>query len=183
MRARTTSALASSSLFSASSLAQESDLAVPPQQMSPIENMYYILRRYNVRLPKEETDTLFNIRRMWKELLALGQVRSSKLSHLQAGFRREVVRNVKSFSLEVMQFCNDFDMNGPMVAGLVPVEAQERLKKYSQIFEGKRQRMTELQEREVLFGTSLPRMLSPLLCYCTPQPHLPCFSNTFDRLM
>lgn len=121
--------------------------------MSPIENMYYILRRYNVRLPKEETDMLFNIRPMWKDLLVLGQIRSSKLSHLQAGFRREVVRNVKSFSLEVMQFCNDFDMNGPMVAGLMPVEAQERLKKYSQIFEGKRLRMIELQEREVLFGT------------------------------
>ena len=128
---------------------READLE---QQISPIEDNYHVMRRYEVRLPKEETDTLFRLRPMWKELLALGQVRSSKLSHLQAGFRREVVRAVKSFSLEVMQFCNDFDMNGPMVAGLLPVEAQDRLKKYSTLFETKRETMKALQEREMLFS-------------------------------
>jgi dynein heavy chain len=128
---------------------READLE---QQISPIEGMYYIMRHHYVRLPKEETDMLFRLRLMWKELLALGQVRSSKLSHLQAGFRREVVRAVKSFSLEVMQFCNDFDMNGPMVAGLAPMEAKDRLNKYTALFGTKRDTMKALQEREMLFG-------------------------------
>ena len=122
------------------------------QQMAPIEHMYYVLRQYNIRMPKEETETLFNLRPMWNDLLLLGQVRTAKLSNLQAGFRREVVRAVKLFSLDVMQFCNDFDMNGPTVAGLMPVEAQIRLKKYCSIFEEKDSRMAELQEREMLFG-------------------------------
>ena len=34
-----------------------------------------------------------------------------------------------------MQFCNDFDMNGPMLSGLAPPETMERLHKYQAMYD------------------------------------------------
>ncbi|EKX37595.1 hypothetical protein GUITHDRAFT_89621 [Guillardia theta CCMP2712] len=131
---------------------KESDIE---QQIVPIENMYNILTKHEVRIPKEEAETLMNLRKMWDRAIEMGHERSSRLSSLQAGFRREIVKSVKSFSLEVIQFCNDYDMNGPMLAGLANAEAMERLKKYQVLYSEKEARMRSLQEREEMFGLNV----------------------------
>ena len=53
-----------------------------------------------------------------------------------------------------MQFCNDYEMNGPMVAGLAPHEALERLNKYQTLCEERESKFKFLQEREAMFGIS-----------------------------
>eukprot|EP00960_Hanusia_phi_P052484 761485-Hanusia_phi.AAC.3 len=128
---------------------KESDVE---EQIVPIENMYNILTKHEVRIPKEEAETLMSLRKMWQRAVDLGRERSSRLSSLQAGFRRDIVKSVKSFSLEVIQFCNDYDMNGPMLAGLANAEAMERLKKYQVLYSDKEAKMQSLQERERMFG-------------------------------
>lgn len=89
--------------------------------------------------------------------MAKAHDKSTKLTHLQAGFCDEVTRNVKAFSLEIMQLCNDFDIHGPMVPALPPKEAQRRLKRFTQLLEEKREQMISLQNREELFGLSVTK--------------------------
>lgn len=128
---------------------READLEL---QIVPVESMYYILAKYDVRIPKDETETLANIRPKWKGLMALGQEKSSKLTQLQSAFKKELVKTVKGFALECMQFCNEFDIHGPMVAGLGTSEAQERLNKYEGMCQEVEAKVKEFHDRETLFG-------------------------------
>jgi dynein heavy chain len=54
-----------------------------------------------------------------------------------------------------MQFCNDYEMNGPMVAGLAPLEALHRLQKYQALCEERERKLTGLREREAMFDMSI----------------------------
>ena len=128
---------------------READLEL---QIVPVETMYYVLAKYDVRIPKDETERLANIRPMWKGLMALGHEKSSKLTQLQSAFKKELVKTVKGFALECMQFCNEFDIHGPMVAGLGPTEAQERLNKYESLCQDVEEKVKEFHDRETLFG-------------------------------
>ena len=68
-------------------------------QLVPIETMYYLLRKYGVRIPKEEFDCLANIHQKWKEIMAQGLEKQSRLLQVQSGFKRDLIRSIKSFSL------------------------------------------------------------------------------------
>ena len=54
-----------------------------------------------------------------------------------------------------MQFCNDYEMNGPMVAGLAPMEAVHRLQKYQALCEEREKKQAALREREAMFDISI----------------------------
>jgi hypothetical protein len=68
-------------------------------QLIPIETMYYLLRKYEVRIPKEEFDCLSSIHQTWKGIITLGLEKQAKLLQFQSTFKRDLVRNIKSFSL------------------------------------------------------------------------------------
>ena len=70
-------------------------------QLVPIETMYYLLRKYEVRIPNEEYDCLANIHRKWEEIMAQGLEKQSRLLQFQSTFKRDLVRNIKSFSLVI----------------------------------------------------------------------------------
>jgi dynein heavy chain, axonemal len=51
------------------------------------------------------------------------------------GFKRELIKEVKMFVVDAQFFRKDWEANGPMVTGLDPMEAVDRLKKFQQMFE------------------------------------------------
>ncbi len=51
------------------------------------------------------------------------------------GFKRELIKEVKAFVVDAHYFRKDWEQNGPMVPGLDPMEAVDRLKKFQQMFE------------------------------------------------
>jgi dynein heavy chain len=55
----------------------------------------------------------------------------------------------------VLQFCNDYEMNGPKVAGLAPLEALHRLQKYQALCEERERKLTALRVREAMFDMSI----------------------------
>jgi len=59
---------------------------------------------------------------------------SEKLSVLQGGFKKGLMDSVKEFVGDAKEFRKDFVENGPMVQGLVPMDAAERLNKYKRMF-------------------------------------------------
>lgn len=59
---------------------QEADLDA---MIRPIEDMYSLLRRYDVKVPGEELDAVSDLRYSWHRLHDLASVTSDRLSHLQ----------------------------------------------------------------------------------------------------
>lgn len=53
----------------------------------------------------------------------------------QVGFKRELIKEVKQFVVDAQFFRKDWEANGPMVPGLDPMEAVDRLRKFQQMFE------------------------------------------------
>lgn len=53
----------------------------------------------------------------------------------QVGFKKELVKEVAAFVQDAHAFRRDWEANGPMVPGLDPMEAVDRLKKFQQMFE------------------------------------------------
>jgi dynein heavy chain len=54
---------------------------------------------------------------------------------LQVNFKRVLVKDVAAFVQDAQAFRRDWEANGPMVPGLSPMEAVDRLKKFQQMFE------------------------------------------------
>jgi len=114
-----------------------------------------------VQVPKEETDVVTDLRYSWKKLKKLASDLQEHLSQMQAPFRKNLVRNIKLFAVDVIQFRNDFEANGPMVPGVAPMEADERLRKFQRLFEERSRKWTAYSEGEKLFGLEV-----------TPYPEL-----------
>ena len=53
----------------------------------------------------------------------------------QVGFKRELIKEVRLFVLDAQEFRQDWEANGPMVPGLDPMDAVDRLKKFQLMFE------------------------------------------------
>lgn len=51
--------------------------------INPIEDMYALLVKYEVRVPKEETDQVSDLRYSWKKLRKLASEVTDKLSEMQ----------------------------------------------------------------------------------------------------
>ena len=118
----------------------------------PVEEKYALLGKYEVKMPKEETDTLGDLRFSWKKLKKVSDELTDKLRGMQSGFRKGLVRNVKMFNVDVIQFRNDFEANGPNVPGLPPLEASERLKKFQRLYEERARKYEAYNAGEQLFG-------------------------------
>eukprot|EP00899_Mesostigma_viride_P009796 jgi/Mesvir1/18818/Mv04309-RA.2 len=125
--------------------------------MMPIEEMYALLLRYEVRVPKEEIDQVGDLRYSWKKLRKLANDVSDNLARLQVGFKRELIKEVKSFVVDVSSFRQDFDSNGPMVPGLAPMDAVDRLKKFQSQFEVRKRKWDNYTSGEELFGLPITK--------------------------
>ena len=72
--------------------------------INPIEEMYALLTRYQVAVPKEEGDLVSDLHYSWKKLRKLATDVANKLAKLQAGFKRELIKQVHSFVAEARSF-------------------------------------------------------------------------------
>lgn len=101
-------------------------------EMNPIMDMYQLLESH---LPpgfmeKEEIDKKTVMRSNWKKLVLQALVRTDELSKTQIGFKRRLITDVSNFKSDVIQFRQDFIKNGPMVQGLAPMDAVDRLSRF-----------------------------------------------------
>jgi len=123
--------------------------------ITPIEEMYALLNRYEVRVPKEELATVSDLRYSWKKLRKLAMDVSDTLTRMQVGFKRTLIREVKAFVIDAQNFRRDWEAHGPMVPGLDPMEAVDRLKKFQQMFEVRKRKWESYVIGEELFGLAV----------------------------
>jgi dynein heavy chain, axonemal len=72
--------------------------------INPIEDMYGLLMRYQVAVPKEESDLVSDLHYSWKKLRKLATDVSNTLAKLQVGFKRELIKQVNTFVVEAKTF-------------------------------------------------------------------------------
>jgi len=131
-------------------------------EINPIEEKYQLLARYDVRVPKEDVELVQDLRVIWKKVHKAGGDVSTKLSGLQTGFKKELLVAVKLFIADAQTFRQDFEENGPLIPGLSPMDAAERLKKYQRLFQDRERKWTSYSEGETLFGlqvTQYPELM------------------------
>uniref|UniRef100_A0A383W453 AAA+ ATPase domain-containing protein n=1 Tax=Tetradesmus obliquus TaxID=3088 RepID=A0A383W453_TETOB len=129
--------------------------------IAPIEDMYSLLLRYEVRVPKDETGMVSDLRYGWRKLRKLATDTSDNLARQQVGFKRDLIKEVHAFVADAQAFRRDWEANGPMVPGLDPMEAVDRLKKFQQMFEVRKRKWENYSSGEELFGlavTSYPEL-------------------------
>jgi dynein heavy chain len=120
--------------------------------MKPIEETYDLLARYEVRISKEENDSIAEVRNAWSRLMKQTNDVSDHLNSVQPAFKRDLQREVKEFVSDVQSFRKDWELEGPMVAGLDPSDALERLRKFKEKFEPRKKKWDRLTGGEDLFG-------------------------------
>ncbi|XP_077977225.1 dynein axonemal heavy chain 8-like isoform X3 [Glandiceps talaboti] len=119
----------------------------------PIETAYDNLQEYKLRLPRSEVEEVNNLRDKWQEVIDMAEAARVKLLKEQrTAFEQELDKQTKLFVVEVIQFRNSFDAQGPAVPGVPPAEAVSRLHEFQNIFKLYSNKRKTLDSVSRLFG-------------------------------
>ena len=123
-------------------------------EINPIMDMYRMLESYLASgfMEKEETDKKTVLRTNWKKLLKQAEVRTEELSKTQMKFKRQLLKDVKEFKIDVDNFRQDFLTNGPLVDGMDPNEAVDRLNRFKEELKIRERKMDTYCGGEELFA-------------------------------
>jgi dynein heavy chain len=130
----------------------------------PIERMYRILEEHVPSIAsaeREEQDTKAELQPSWARLLEESSQRQEELSLKQVQYKKELIKTVNAFKKDVTRFRADYDRCGPMVRGIPPPEAVERLKRFKEEFDVRARKQEIYFVGEDLFG--LPHQQYPKL--------------------
>nr|XP_009683066.1 PREDICTED: dynein heavy chain 5, axonemal [Struthio camelus australis] len=131
-------------------------------QVGPIEESYAMLNKYGLLVAKEETDKVDTLHYTWEKLLVRASEVQNQLISLQPNFRGELISTVKTFIEDCAQFYSDYDQNGPLMVGLEPQEASDRLAMFQNRFDNLFRKYITYTDGEDLFGlpvTQYPQLL------------------------
>ncbi|XP_027143184.1 dynein heavy chain 5, axonemal isoform X2 [Larimichthys crocea] len=131
-------------------------------QVGPIEESYAMLHKYELSVAKEEADKVDTLRYTWEKMLSRSTEIQNELVALQPNFRGELVSNVETFLEDCQHFYQDYEKDGPMVVGLAPQDASDRLIMFQNRFDNLFRKYTTYTGGEELFGlpvTQHPQLL------------------------
>jgi dynein heavy chain len=123
-------------------------------EISPIMDMYRMLESYlpSGFMEKDEIDKKTVLRGNWKALLKKSETRTEELSKTQTKFKRQLLKDIKEFKLDVINFREDFLRNGPMVDGINPQDAVDRLSRFKEEYKIRERKMNMYKGGEELFA-------------------------------
>eukprot|EP00794_Sanderia_malayensis_P000407 gene407-1042_t len=124
----------------------------------PVETTYSKLLAYNIQIARDEIVEIQELRNKWSDLLLFAaEVRTQLLMKKRSVFEQELDKQVKTFVVEVIQFRNSFDSQGPGVPGVSPSEAVRRLTYFHEQFQQLDHRRRVLDAVQVIFGIAPTR--------------------------
>ena len=103
-------------------------------------------------IDKEEMDLKSIIRSSWRKLVDFAESVTDSLAEVQGSFKTQLLRDVREFTSDVAAFRRSFVAEGPMVAGIEPAEAVERLKRFSDEYEMRARKYEVYSGGEALFA-------------------------------
>jgi dynein heavy chain len=106
-------------------------------------------------MEKDEIDKKTVLRTNWKKLLKQAEIRTEELSKTQTKFKRQLLKDIKEFKRDVEQFREEFLRNGPMVDGIMPNDAVDRLNRFKEENKIRDRKMESYRGGEELFALPL----------------------------
>ncbi|XP_048464583.1 dynein axonemal heavy chain 5 [Rhincodon typus] len=124
-------------------------------QVGPIEESYAMLNKYELLVAQEEIEKVDTLRYTWEKLLVRASEIQNELVALQPNFRGELINNVQIFIDDCNEFYGDYEKEGPMVIGLAPQDASDRLVIFQNQFDNLFRKYITYTGGEELFGLSV----------------------------
>ncbi|XP_075877996.1 dynein axonemal heavy chain 8-like [Nelusetta ayraudi] len=98
-----------------------------------IEDAYKLLTKYNA-VTEEETKSVSDLRNVFVELQSKAKSVQDELHDLQPVFKQNLLDCTITFQNDVGTFMDEYDTEGPMVIGIAPQEASNRLRAFQARF-------------------------------------------------
>ncbi|CAH8651359.1 unnamed protein product [Schistosoma margrebowiei] len=121
-------------------------------QLGPIEESYSLLAKHSIPVDKEETDKADTLRYEWDKLCKQMLEVQNQLVDVQPEFRNNLLENITTFNENCSTFYDDYDKVGPMVRGIPPREASDRLIIFQNRFDNLYRSYITYSAGEQLFG-------------------------------
>ena len=122
-------------------------------QFRPVTEMYAMLELYlpNV-MEKEEMDAKSILEKDWNQLVSFAETIRNELQGQQAEFKKSLIQGINFLIVDVDEFRKNFEKNGPMVPGIEPKEALNRLRMFSEEYQVRKRKFDSYKAGESLFG-------------------------------
>lgn len=128
---------------------QEVDMEL---RIDPIEEAFNVVTRYEIPLEQSELELVDNLRYTWQRLQARALDVHVLLLTMQPHFEADLQRNLDGFRQDNIEYCHEYRTSGPMMPGLTPREASDRLIFFQNRFDGMWRKLQTYQNGEELFG-------------------------------
>ncbi|KAL3309291.1 Dynein heavy chain 5, axonemal, partial [Cichlidogyrus casuarinus] len=129
----------------------EMDMAI-----EPIEESYALLSKFDLSpATPDQMEKVDSLRYVWERLRVHAYQVQDQLIHIQPVFRTKLLDNVAQFQVDCAEFYQDYDTVGPMVPGVAPREASDRLVIFQNRFDALYRRFGTYNSGEELFGLSV----------------------------
>lgn len=122
--------------------------------INPILDMYQMLEHY---LPggvvdKEEIEQKATVRATWRKLVEYAEFVTDNLSAIQGVYKKQLIWDIREFSIDTKSMRKDFETNGPMQPGIQPSMAVEKLKRFKEEVAIRERKMDTYRAGEELFA-------------------------------
>lgn len=92
-----------------------------------LQEAFNVVTRYELPVDREDLEQVDNLRYTWQQLIARAMETNCLLLSLQPHFSNDLCHNLECFRRDTVQYCHDYRTSGPMMPGLTPREASDRL--------------------------------------------------------
>ncbi|PIK45719.1 hypothetical protein BSL78_17425 [Apostichopus japonicus] len=120
--------------------------------LGPVEEAYSMLQKFNVKVQREETERVDSLRYSFQKLSSQATSVQGHLVSIQPQFKAELLTSVEVFNKDSEHYYDDYDTGGPMVDGISPQEASDRLQVYQAKFDELWRKFNTYTAGEQLFG-------------------------------
>ncbi|XP_064611990.1 dynein axonemal heavy chain 5-like isoform X2 [Liolophura sinensis] len=130
--------------------------------IGPIEESYALLNKHDLPVVKEEIERCDTLRYSWEKLQNQAAEVQTHLIEIQPNFKSNLIEDVKVFIVDCNNFYHDYEESGPMVAGVPPRDASDRLIIFQNRFDTLYRKYITYSGGEELFGlrvTQHPQLL------------------------
>ncbi|XP_062336343.1 LOW QUALITY PROTEIN: dynein axonemal heavy chain 5-like [Osmerus eperlanus] len=123
--------------------------------IGPVEESFALLNRHELLFNDGNAERVDGLTYAWKNLHALVMQTQNTLVKIQPAMKADLLAGVDDFQTTVQNFYSDYDISGPGVEGLVPVEACDRLQNFQAQFDELWRKYVTYSGGEELFGLTV----------------------------
>ena len=120
--------------------------------IQPIEDCYTLLQKHGIQVPAEELELSFTIRYNWTKLIEQANESLNILLQVQPVYRNNLEAEVREFSKQCNKFLISYRNEGPLILGLSPREASDRLFLFKSTFDALYKKFETCTGGQRLFG-------------------------------